>query len=675
MKASYNWLRDYCEFDLPAHELAARLSHCGLGVESYEPRGDDWMLDVEVKTNRPDCLCHLGVAREVAAVTGGEARRPEFVLEEDPDRPFGQAASVEVAAPDLCPHYTARVISGVRIGPSPEWMQERLDTCGIRPINNVVDVTNYVMLEAGQPLHAFDLALLDESKIIVRRAGAGEVLITIDGQEHELVGEECVIADVSGPVALAGIMGGLESEIGDSTTDVLLEAARFDPRTTRRTSRTHAVASESSYRFERGIDPEITDWASRRACQLILELAGGRVLNGSADIRADAGADVTPEVSLRFARLKLVLGLEVRPDEAAQIFRSLGLAVLDLDETGVTVRVPSWRSDLTREVDLIEEVARIHGYERISETTDMPVRPVLPSVAELAGRRTRQLLAGEGFNEVMTYSLVLPTELQLSQPWYDGEPVGVRNPISAERTHLPLTNMANLLHVKHFNATRGTPRVDLFELGALYLPRAGEDTPEEMPCLTLLTDREDGLRFLKGVLANLLDSLGVAAEVEEEPEAAGPFGPAEALTLHMGDEMLGCAGVVAPEVAEELGLSNRPALLELDFSALVDRCRLSPPYRPVPAYPAAERDLAIVVEERVLWADIERCVLRNAPDVLESVGFFDLYRGQSIPSGRKSVAFSLTFRREDRTITSEEAEEARTTILSALERELGAELR
>ncbi len=672
MKTSYNWLKDYCSVQLPAHELAERLSHSGLNVDSYEPHGDDWMLDVEIKTNRPDCLCHLGVAREVAAITGLDLIRPDVRLTEA-TRPWSDAAAVDVQDPDLCPHYTARVVTGVAVGPSPQWMQQRLTTCGVRPINNVVDITNYVMLEAGQPLHAFDLALIGGNHIIVRRARAGETLTLIDGSELELDGTECVIADEQTPVALAGVMGGLESEISDTTNTVLLEAARFDPINNRRTSRTHHVTSESSYRFQRGIDPETTDWASRRACRLLCELAGGTLLAGSADLRFDRTE--TPEVTMRHARLSLLLGIEVTAERVTAIFEGLELPVVRSDEESITVRVPSWRADLRREVDLIEEVARIHGYDRISETTSMPVRPAAPSPGELARRRTRRLLAGAGFHEAITYSLVQASDLQSTQPWTDRPPTAVRNPVTADRTHLRLTNVANLLLVKQFNGAHGTPAVDLFELGRVYLPRGKDEQPEEKLCLTLLTDREDGLRVLKGLLANLRDELGVEADLEETPEDVGPCRPEEALTLRLEEDLLGFAGVTSDQVAEQLDLNGNPAYMELDFARLQERTRLERPYRPVPRYPATQRDLAMVVPEETLWRDIEDCVRAHAPDTLEAVELFDIYRGEAVPAGKKSVAFSLTFRREDATITSEEAEEARKAVISGLGEALGATLR
>jgi phenylalanyl-tRNA synthetase beta chain len=673
MKASYNWLKDYCDFDLPAHELARRMSHAGLNVETYEPRGDDWMLDVEVKSNRPDCLSHIGIAREIAALTAGEVRSPEPAVEEDAGENFGDVSAVEVTAPDLCPHYTARIIRGVKVGPSPEWLRKRLETCGLRPVNNVVDITNYVMYECGQPLHAFDLSLLNESRVVVRRAREGETITTIDGTKVELSGDECVIADASRPVALAGVMGGIDSEISDTTTDILLESARFDARNNRNTSRRHMVASDSSYRYQRGIDPEITDWASRRACELICQLAGGRLLSGSGCVRADSTEE--PEVTMRFARMALLLGHEVPAEEVVATFRGLGLQIVGQDTESVTVRVPSWRGDLRREVDLIEEVVRIHGYDKVGETTQMPVKAVRIPTADLVERRARRLLAGAGFHEVMTYSLVSAAPLQREQPWTDAEPLAVRNPLNVERTHLRLTNMANLLHVKRYNQAQGSSGVDLFELGSVFIPRPNEKLPEEKLCLTLLTDRDNGLRVLKGLCANLMNALGIGTSLGETAVDRPPFAAGAAIDISMDGELLGVAGLLAPGTADELDLRRAPALLELDFGRLTGSARLDAPYRPVPQFPAVRRDLAVVVGEDVLWGNISDCVASAASDLLESVEFFDVYRGDPVPAGRKSVAFTLTFRRPDATLTAEEADEATAAILASLSADLGAELR
>jgi phenylalanyl-tRNA synthetase beta chain len=673
MKVSYDWLRDYCDCPFPAEELAARLSDSAFNVESCEPAGPDWVLDVEVTTNRPDCLCHLGLAREVAAIARTQWHAPHVSLVEDGSGSFSERSSVAVVAQDLCPHYTARLVVAVQVAPSPRWLQERLASCGVRPVNNVVDATNYAMLECGQPLHAFDFGLLEEGRIVVRRSEPGETITTIDGTPHELTGKECVIADAVKPVALAGVMGGAESEISGATTDVLIEAARFDPVSVRRTSRAHGLASESSYRFERGVDPEITDWASRRVCELIADLTHGTVLSGVGQSRSDRTA--ASRIVLRIARLRLLLGIDVPCCEVSRILQALGLTILDEGTDAIAVRAPSWRPDLSREVDLIEEVARIHGYNKVAETTNMVVRPVRPSRSEVVERRTRVLLAGHGFTEVLTHSLVNPTAMQRSQPWYDGEPLAVRNPFTADRTHMRLTCMANLAHTKRVNLLHGADQVDLFEIGNVYLPVSGRQQPDEKQCLAALTDQAQGLRIVKGTLANLLCELRIDAEVQETPGATGPFDADEAVSFRLNGGLLGCAGVLSSGFARELDLPDRPALMEVDLGLLRALMGSEATYRPVPRFPAARRDMAVVVREGVLWAEVERCVRTAAPLALDSLSLFDVYRGGTVPAGHKSMAFSLAFRLPDRTVTSDQADDAVAAILAALGSSLGARLR
>jgi phenylalanyl-tRNA synthetase beta chain len=676
MKISYNWLKDYCGHELPASELAARLGEIGLCVETFEAVGDDWMLDVEVTTNRPDCLSHVGIAREVAALTGLRVRHPECAARAEPALKFEDLASVSVRCPDLCPHYTARVIKGVRVGPSPDWLQKRLITCGLRPINNVVDVTNYVLLEMGQPLHAFDLNLLAGRTIIVRRAAPGETMTTIDGVERALPPDACVIADAKRAVAVAGVMGGIDTEIRDSTTDVLIESARFDPVSIRRVSRALVLSTDSSYRFERGVDPEGVDRASERACRLILELAGGRLASGAANLRADSTE--LRAVSMRFKRLALVLGISVSPDEVRRIFEGQELEILKLNRNSVTVRVPSWRADLEREIDLIEEVARIHGYDKIAETTRMPVAPAAAGRRERCERIVRNVMVAAGFNEVMNYSLVTNSPHQLMQPWHNGQPIALRNPVSQDRTHLRLTTMPSLLAVKQFNAAHGTARIDVFEIGKIYLPQDSEDgRPREQVCLGALTDRKDGFYLLKGALANVLESLHIEEEIEEVPEAPAAIGPfdQERLLLKLDGETLGCIGVLSAGVAAAYDLGNRPALMEVNLDLLLKLFKIHPTIQATPRFPEVRRDVAVVVDETVRWREMERCIRENAPEHMQSVEFFDVYRGQQVAAGKKSIAFSLTFRAPDRTLTGAEADAGRDKVVAALKAKFAAETR
>jgi len=674
MKASYNWLRELCEFDLRPHELADRLSDAGLCVETYEPFGDDWMLDIEVTANRPDWLSHVGIAREIAALVGSTAKTPPFDINQGRCK-FSDHASVRVTAPDLCPHYTARLIRRVRIGPSPDWLRQRLSCCGLRPVSNVVDATNYVLLETGQPLHAFDLSRLGGGKIVVRRARRGEVITAIDGTEHELDGTECVIADEFKPVAIAGVMGGMESEIGDSTTDILLESARFEPTNVRRTSRRLGLSSDSSYRFERGVDPENVEKASRRACQLIAELADGEIACGMADIRADNPS--SRSATLRLSRLAHVLGIDVPRERVKSIFAGLQFDIVADDGEKLVLGVPSWRSDVEREIDLVEEVARVHGYDKISEKTDMPVRPAPLTKLQLCERKVRSLLVGMGFDELITHSLVPGGPLQALQPWCRGEPLRLRNPVSVEKSSLRLTMMPGLLRAKRFNAAHGVSRVNLFELGRVYLPAEDDrdGLPQEKVCLTLLTDADGGFFVLKGVLQNVMQSLGVEGKPGEALERRGPFREGQCLLLRLGARALGVIGTIAPDVAGQFDVSESTALMELDFDLLVEGSILDRPYAPVLEYPPVTRDLAIVIPERTRWADVENCIRENAPGFLQSVAYVETYRGQQVPKGHKSFTLSLTFRSSDRTLTHEEVDEAQRQILKALSAKLDAGLR
>jgi phenylalanyl-tRNA synthetase beta chain len=380
---------------------------------------------------------------------------------------------------------------------------------------------------------------------------------------------------------------------------------------------------------------------------------------------------------MRHSRLALLLGLEVEPLIVRRIFESMELGILKETRTRITVSTPSWRGDLEREIDLIEEVARIHGYERIGETTRMPVKSAPLTRRQRCERIVRRLLAGEGFDEVVTYSLVAPAAAQLAQPWHEGQPIGLRNPVTLDRTHLRLTLMANLLAIKKFNASYGTERLDIFEIGRIYLPRktAADEQPQEKLCLTILTDRDGGFLLLKGALANVLEALRVEGEMQEEPAQVATFAQDESLVLKLDGRPLGCLGVVRQETADELDLKNRPALLEVDFDLIVGKARIEPAVKPVPTYPSIRRDIAVVVDEAVRWAEVRQCVQQSAPGQLEAFELFDVYHGQQVPPGKKSLAFALTFRAPDRTLTNDEADAARDRVVSALKDCFNAQLR
>ncbi|HHT9155320.1 MAG TPA: phenylalanine--tRNA ligase subunit beta, partial [Candidatus Tripitaka sp. YC43] len=486
MKITYNWLKEYCDFGLPPEGLAEVLTGAGFVVADINATPDgDHVLEIEVTSNRPDCLGVIGIAREVAALTRNPLKLPPVRYNTG-----RKAVEVKVAVeePELCPRYTARVIRGVKIGSSPAWLQQRLEAVGLRPINNVVDVTNYVLMEWSQPLHAFDLDRLDGKEIIVRRALSGERLVTIDGAKLDLNPEVLVIADERRPVALAGVMGGRDTEVHEGTCNVLLESARFRPATVRRVARRFGLKTESSYRFERGVDIEGVDLASRRATALILELAGGEAAKDSVDVKTKAG--VRCNVPLRLARLNAVLGTNLEEAAVRDTLCRLGFEIKGGKRGVLEVAVPSFRGDVAQEIDLIEETARVYGYNNIPTNTGLPIHVSPTGRQEQVEERVRGLLAGWGFFEAVTYSIVEGSETRRAGLFPGGSPLRIRNPIRAGEDCLRQTLLGNLLRAKRHNQDHGVPRVRLYELSKVYLPEEGQKLPMEKTCLGILYEED-----------------------------------------------------------------------------------------------------------------------------------------------------------------------------------------
>ena len=690
MKLTYNWLRDYCPCECPPEELARRLTMSGTLIEEIHNLGDDTLLAAEITSNRPDLLGIIGIAREVSVLTGAPLRIPEadFACGEEK---IASASSVEVRDPALCPRYTARLVRGVKIGPSPDWLRRRLEAIGLRCINNVVDVTNYVMFECGQPLHAFDFDKLRGGRIVVRRAAEGETMVSIDGAQCKLNPAMLVIADAERPVAVAGIMGGLDTEISDRTVNVLLESAQFENTQVRRTSRALALASDSSYRFERGVDPVQTEWASRRALHLIQKVAGGTAAEGLLDAWA---APYQPKaVTLRFARMNRVLGAAVAPDIARAILERLGFAPAPGADAGrVTVQVPAFRAvDVYREIDLIEEVIRIYGYDKIPESGTLPVMVGRVSRGERLADLARRMLPGQGFFEAITNSFCDEASARLVSPWTTADPLAVQNTIRRDENRLGVSLLPGLLAVKRTNLAHGVPKSPLFEISKVFLPKPPRASgpaepddvlPEERTVLALLS--EDGLSHLKGVIESFLDAAlrpapldgaeGARSKVSFEPAPDPFFAEERAARILLDGAPLGIMGEVGPAVCERYGAAHPPCAAELDFDLLVRAARLDRSYSKLAAHPAAVRDLAVVVDEALPWARIEGAIRDLRIPILESIEFFDIFRGKQVPAGKKSMAFSLTFRAADRTLTSDEVEAARQSCIQSLAA-LGATLR
>lgn len=669
MKVSLNWLREYVQTDLKAEQIAEILSDLGLPCEGIEHLADDAVIDVEVTSNRGDCLSHIGIARELAAATGAELRLPAVHLVEM-DRPASEFVQVEIREPELCRRYTARVIEGVKIGPSPAWLVKRLEAVGLRSVNNVVDATNYTMMELGQPPHAFDYSTIEGHKIIVRKAAPGEQIVSIDGSQCTLTPEMLVIADARRPVAVAGIMGGLATEVNDATTTILLEEAYFDPVCIRTTERRLALPSEASFRFERIVDVEKIDWASRRTAQLIVQLAGGRVAKGVVDVYPRPYQPL--EVTMRLSRLRKLLGLEVPTEVVMKILSALYFEPR-LKDGSVTCTVPTWRSDVDREVDLIEEVARVYGYDKVPTCKRIQIEARAADPRQKLGQKAGTFLNGCGFYETINVDFVDPAAAEVFSAGGTLNYLGVRDVARRAGTLLRRTLLSSLLGVLKTNVNAKNLPCRIYELADTFVPTGVKDTlPKERAKLGLVADGE--FRLLRGAVEGLIQDIHHGATVEFVP-AELSWAQAGAHVLVNG-QILGEAGVFSDAICTRFDFKEiTPCGAELDFDALLELGSGSVKIKPIPRFPAIERDLSIVVAERVIWADIARAVREVAPAELEDIRFVDIYRGKGIAPGAKSVTLSLRFRDEDGTLTHETVDKYQATIVENLKKAVGAELR
>ena len=659
------------------------------------------VLEFDIKGPFAHLHSVISIAREVAALTGKTYRRDVLtILDREPVQIVPQAPflDLEIADPDLCPRYSAALIRGVKVGPSPFWMQQRLMRAGMRPINNIVDITNYVMLELGQPLHAFDYQLLrprpggDKPAIIVRRARPGERITTLDGIERDLDPEMLLITDGGGPVAIAGIMGGLESEVTEDTGDVLLESANFDFINNRRTAQMLRLSSEASARFGRRVDPELTVKALARAGQLMAELAGGSVEPVYGDLYP--GRAEPRVITLDPAYVGWILGVEIPVDEMVRILESLEFQVkVHNRKSELEVTVPSYRLDVNIPVDLVEEIGRIWGYDRLPTTLIADELPPQRGNPALEGEeRVRDVLVGCGLQEVITYSLGnLEAFARLNPAGERPDPdeyVRIANPLSSEREFMRRTLKSNLLETLRDNL-RYAERVAIFEVGRVYLPREDEILPAEPRRLAIAmtgprTDRswlggdsgELDFYDLKGVVEALLAHLGLDESCVFTPSEHPTFKPGRTAALTVNGVEVGVMGEVHPLVCEVFEMEGRRVcLLEFDLEALLGQVSPARFMRPISRFPAVIQDLAVVVDEDVPGRRVEEVITAAGGSLLREALLFDLYRGEQIPSGKKSLAFSLTYQADDRTLTDKEVARVQSRIVRRLERELSAQLR
>lgn len=681
MYTSVRWINDYLVEPASADEQAELLTAAGFPLEDSEPvDGGDVRQDYEMTSNRGDCVCHLGLAREIAAMSGRTLKSPKPSL-----KPTGPAAgdivTVENREPELCPLYTARVIRGVSVRPSPDWLADRLRARGDIPRNNIVDATNFVLFEIGQPTHVFDLAKLNGPAIIIRKAAANERFLPIgEGAKHvTLDADDLVIADAERAVALAGVKGGAETAVTNATSDILIEAATFDPVTVRNTSRRHNIASDSSYRFERGVHPAQINCAADRLTELILELAGGELCEGVVFDGAEIPEPVS--VSMRLSRCRAILGVQIDDANLVDALDRLGFAP-QVDGDVVRCSVPPQRLDIEREIDLIEEVSRMYGHGNIPVVETLSIRVAPPQPTEMARRDVAGLLVGAGFLESVTYSLIGEEAAMQFMPPGMGPLRLLGEGGRAERVLRP-SIIPSLLQVYAHNRDHGTPDVKLFEQATTYAALTGSKKPMEnrhletvnLALLHPAVSKDSPLRLTRGVIDRLVELIcGPDVEATVEPIDSVPW-YAPGAVVRLRGRVLGLYGCVAQDILKDHGIDDLLCAAEIGLPAWYSDYPPQTEARALPQFPSIERDLSIVIDESVPWSDVRQCVTNLDLDMLEAVRFVTTFRGKQIGNGKKSLTLRMRFRSGERTLRHEEVDPQMQRSIEALTETFGAEIR
>ncbi len=660
-----------------------------LGVNLGEALGlSDTILDISVTPNRPDCLCMIGIAREIAALTDQSLNYPGLSLSDEGSE-IHQRTSVTLMDPDLCPRYVARMIEGVTIGPSPSWMRNRLEKVGIRSINNVVDVTNYVMMEYGQPLHAFDFELLEKGKIVVRKAHENEAFVTLDGVKRALDQEMLMICDGVKPVAIAGVMGGLNSEIRPQTRTVLLESAYFHPVNNRRTSKKLGFETEASYRFGRGIDYGGCLKAANRAASMIQQLSGGRVVEGAIDAYPKM---IQPSpIHLNLPNVSRVLGVEIPAKKIKVYLKNLGLHVREEDEEKLIVTPPSFRGDLEREIDLIEEVARLYGYEKIPLTLPKGA----PSSEEMGRelileKKAKDLLIQHGYYEVITYSFTAPFSLNgLSLSPDDPRKVclPILNPLTVDTSVLRTSLIPGLMETVRYNLSHKNTNLKIFELKKVYLPTGEERLPREVKYLAGLglgmdgdihwasSVREIDFYDIKGCIEDLFEHLQIRGITFNRAEDIPYLHPGKSSKILIGEEVVGWLGEVHPDALRHYEISRPVYLFEMDFERLTKSAEEKKKFQPLPKFPAVHRDLSLMIDDDLEAEKVEQAIRCLEQPFIDEIKLFDVYRGTPVPPGKKSISYRIRYQASDRTLTDDEVNHYHEKVILQLREIFKAELR
>ena len=687
MLISYNWLRELTGTKLDPQEVRERLTNVGLAVDAVEARGDDHVLDVEVASNRPDCLSHVGVARELAVIEQSKVQSPKSKIEKS-DGKTADYAAVEISDPDLCPRYVARVVRGVKIAPSPDWLAKRLETIGQRPINNIADITNYVLHELGQPLHAFDLAKLAERKIIVRRAAKGESIKTLDGVDRRLDREMLVIADAKRAVAVAGVMGGEDSEISNATTDVLIESAYFNPASVRRTARLLGLHTEASHRFERGADPEGVLRAQERCVALICEIAGGEATADALDVYPNRFRQSA--VGLRRKRVEAITGLQVSDSEMRRILIGLGFELRNDGSGKLTFTIPSWRHDISIEEDLVEEVARHAGYDKIA--TALPPASLAGEyhLTERRKRALRDVLAAHGCNEAISFSFIDTThddQFELIPESAGGaEFVTLQNPIIEDWTRMRPTLLPGLLNSVRHNVNQGTRDIALFELGRVFRSHLPSELPIERESLALVATggtveaekaaptRDFDFYDLKGALDAAVEALKLP-RLDYEAACVKHLRIGQTAAIGINGTRVGAIGRLAESVAAEYKFKQPVFVAEINLTALLDIQESPVLYSPLPRFPSIVRDVSLLVGRKVAVAELLSAAAAQKVESCVGAQFVGTYEGAGIPEEKRSVTLRFEYRASDRTLRDEEVDDLHWPLVKALQEKFDAEVR
>lgn len=636
------------------------------------------VIEFEITPNRPDCLSMIGMARETAATLNKKLKYPKVEIKSQEDDILQYLNGVEVIDKDLCKRYYAKVVKDIKIKPSPLWLQMRLIEAGVRPINNIVDITNYVMLEYGQPLHAFDLDKVDDKIIIVRRAKTGEDITTLDGVKRQLSDNDLVIADSNKPIGIAGVMGGLESEITNDTSVILVESANFDGRSVRLTSKRVGLRTEASSRFEKNLDPNIAEIACNRVCQLIEEVGAGTVVKGYVDKYYDK--TVEKVVELRIERVKQLLGIDIEKEKMIAILNSLELKS-ELNGDKIKINIPSYRGDLELEADIIEEIGRIYNFEKIEP---QPLKGSLTrgekSTARVIKDKAKSVLLALGLNEVTTYSFISPKaydKIKLPEESIKRKYVKLINPLGEDYSVMRTTLIPNMLEVLSRNFNYGVDKAYAFEIGNVFIPKEipVKTLPYENKTLCIGMYGEIDFFDIKGILEELFSRMGINSYDFYREINHNTFHPGRCANVILSNRLVGIVGEVHPEVLKNYGIKQRVYVAEINFEEIILAANFERKYKPLPKYPAIDRDLAIVIDDEILVGDLEKIIWENGNGLVDKVDLFDVYVGKQIPKGKKSVAFSISYRSMEKTLTDDEVSKVHDKIISKLKDKFNAVLR